>query len=177
MNITQYPASPAEDALISTRLSQDGAGVTFNANGDYSGAAVYWEIRPGSGNRQRIRRLLWTTEDAGTFDTGDYGNSITLTNGITLEHVRGTGASPTVLATLTPDPIITNADISRYCYDVRVDSYGTGNQFLAARWTLAKMRDDGIILDGNQDDALRFTLNDSFVGLVYHGWLAQGCEV
>ncbi len=175
MTIHYYPESIVEDELLSRRFSQDGAGVTYNANGNYSGAAVYWELRPGAGLRWRVRRLLWAIEDAGTFDSGDYGNGINLTNGVQLRHVRGTGASPTVLCNLTPDPIITNAEISRYCYDVRLDVYGQGNEFLSARWTLAKMRGDGIILDGDQDDALRFTLEDNFSALVYHGWLAQGC--
>jgi hypothetical protein len=158
--------------LLSKHFSQDGLDVTVNANGDYSSGEAHWEIRP-AGDVFIVSRMLITIEDNTPLDTGNYGGSSALSNGLIISHVRGDGYSPTILSTLTDVPITRNIDWSRYSYDTRVDTFGTGNNFLSVRLSFHKfgayMR-----LHSNRNEALRITMTDDLSSLIGHFFVAQG---
>lgn len=147
----------------------DGSGTT-NANGNYAAAATDFYIKPGPGDRFIINRLIVHIEDTNGMDVGAYGNAITLTNGIVIQMFKGSN----VVTDLTSgDAIITNGDWGKFCYDISLQSWGTGNDFVQVRWTFSKSGRP-IDLKGWEDEKLVITLNDSFVGLLGHYFQVQG---
>lgn len=140
-----------------------------DAIGDYSSEAAIFEVRPPDGETWNIARLIISVTDSGSFDSGAYGNGITLTNGITLRVSNDDG----IVYNMTPDPIITTVDWSEYCYDGRVDSFGTGNNAFFARWTF---RNAGLFLqlDSRRNERLELVVNDDLTGLIQHRFLVQG---
>ena len=167
------PSSISTNNIVNCHISQNGAGAVTNANGDYSGAAVYWEARPGAGVVWRIPRLLGGARDATAFQINGYIAGGALANGVKIEIVRGTGAGATVLQTV--EPAIKTWDIMGHnCYDLAFrQGSGAGEHFVHFRWTFSKA---GVIfrLDGDQDDAFRITLNDDLRTLTGHNWHVQG---
>ena len=59
----------------------DGTGTT-DGIGDYSSSALSLKYAPTDTEKVSISRMIIKVQDTGTFDTADYGNGITLTNGI-----------------------------------------------------------------------------------------------
>lgn len=157
-------------------MSEEDDGSTFNAIGDYSGGgATTWEYRPGAGVKAHLTRILPLIGDAGAFDAEDYGNGVALTNGITIDVVTDVLGTPTVLYTLvdSDNPILANIDWKRVSYDTELSTWGTGDEFLTARWTWDKFS-AGVELDGDNGDALRIHLNDDFSGLTQHKFTVEG---
>lgn len=155
----------------------DGTGA-FNATGDYSDGGLgltEFGIQPGPGEIFDIARMIITIEDTGSFDSGSYGNNVTLTNGIAIEKRVGTinGASVLDQSLTGAQPIITNVGWGAYCFDVEVHTFGQGNEFLLARWTFLKA---GVFLRlvGDDDEYFAVRLHDDFSGLVDHGFNLQG---
>lgn len=149
----------------------DGTGDT-DMTGDYSSAAETFELHGPTAYEDYtiVERILVYVEDAGTFDTGDYGNAVTLTNGIDLAVTTSTG---TVQVQLTPVSVKTSGDWAALCYDVSQNGWGTGNEFLTARWTFTKFTDGrGLVL--NDGSKLVCTVNDDMRGLVHHRITCQG---
>ena len=100
--------------------------------------------------------------DAGSFDSGNYGNGITLTNGLLFDIVDD---EDTVLLDLLDGlPIMVNPDWARHCYDTAVSSYGQGNETLNARWTFAAIG-TAIRLTGDEGHCLRVTIQDDLTDL------------
>ena len=159
--------------LISQFASSNGDGTgTTNLIGDYSdggdGLSVF-AVEPVS-KAIVIRRMIATIEDSGAPDSGKYGNNITLTNGITITVNE---ANNDVRSTLTPDPVMTNAEWATYCHDLTAHTWGSGNDTLTVRWTFTKgIGDDGVVLDPGE--SIRVILNDDFSDLVAHKFLFQG---
>lgn len=147
----------------------DGSG-NFNANGNYSVTPEIFYIQPPAGRTYVLHRLLVHVVDSGTFDSGSYGNGITLSNGVVIRVSDDEG----VLHTLTAqDPIITNTDWEAHCYDAQPSAYGLGNESLSARWTFTR---DGapIVLRGSKNERLEVYLSDDFSGLVKHTFKVAG---
>lgn len=137
---------------------------------DGSIAPVTLRIQPRRGERKlEIHRMLIMISDVGSFDSGLYGNNITLTNGIDVglydENDR------LILDFMDGDNIITNADWGRLCYDTNHSSYGLGDEFLALRWTFTKA---GGPLNIHKNQYLGVTLADNFTGLEQHIFTCQG---
>jgi hypothetical protein len=120
-----------------------------------------------------LQRLLVNIEDVGNFDADNYGNNISLTsdngvqvicsvNGVSTDHTDGL-------------LIQSNAEWNRLAgIDTVLSDYGTGNQHLNVRYTMAKARPDGVVLKGDEGDRFIVRLKGNFTGLVSHYFMVQG---
>lgn len=171
------------DNLIYSRLlTQDGAldsGVV-DANVNAAAVAAFWELRPPAGQVWYMARLMTHIKCSGAAAWDEFGD-ISLTNGIAMKTVRGTGASPTVTQHITDDAhkIADNDLLRLYQFDVDIVVNGSGpsKDSVHARMMLSRFtsgREGGIFLDGNLDDAFRITLNDDFSALTTLHFTAQG---
>ena len=158
--------------LISQFASSNGDGTgTTSLVGGYSDTGLgvsTFSIEPVT-SAIVLRRMIVTIEDAGAPDSGKYGNNLVLTNGIVITVNE---ANDAVRSTLTPDPVLTNANWASYCHDLTEHAFGTGNDTVTIRWTFTKGNPNGIVLDPGE--SLRVILNDDFSDLVSHKFLFQG---
>jgi len=157
--------------MLSQYLSAngDGTGVTEATMVAGSPETVLY-IEPPTAQDFHIMRMIVYVEDTGAFDADKYGNNITLTNGI---EVRTVGAHGITADLTAGKPVLTNSHWARYCHDIRVDDFGTGNETLSVRWTFEKSGKP-IILSGTDNERLEIVLSDDFSGLVSHLFLVQG---
>jgi len=150
----------------------DGTGTT-SAIGNYASTAETFELVAGPASPSLVvRRMLVTVRDSGAFDAELYGNGVELPNGLTL-HVAD--ADDVLLYSLTPTPIVRNADWTSVCYDAQILTWGIGDEFLAVRWTFAKSMHDsegGIVLEAG--DKLVLTANDDLTSLIDHTFTCEG---
>jgi len=150
----------------------DGSG-TKSAIGNYSetgdGETIF-RIAPPANTIYYVSRMLVHVVDSGSFDSGSYGNAITLVNGIAMKLVNSGGLVQDMLDGV---PIITNPDWARQCYDVSSSSYGSGNETLSVRWTFTKAG-KFIALSGDNGDELQVVFHDDFSDLVAHYFQVQG---
>lgn len=154
----------------------DSAGVAGvnDATGDYSGGdTVYFRIQPPAGERWAISRLIFSLEDAGSIDSGGYGNGVALTNGIEI-RVRQRSEGDRYL--LTPFPVLTNAEWAMLCHDLTRHDFGSGNEVLSGRWTFTK-HGYPIVLNGTFGDNIEIMLKDDFTNLVHHYFLFEGYKL
>jgi hypothetical protein len=146
-------------------------GVTKDAVGDYRSAVERFKITCASGSqRLHLHRMIIYVEDVGNFKSAKYGVDLDLSEGI---HVRVHAANDSIHADLTAaDPIITNAQWGALCYDVTLDTYGTGNNgSLAVRWTFDRA---GAPVTLSSGEYLAVDLNDDFTALEKHTFMVQG---
>lgn len=157
---------------INILLSSNGDGTgTTNANGDYSSTPLSLKYSDGDASDTcLIHRLIVMIEDAGSFDSGKYGNNITVTNGIRV-YVRD--SEDNILEELTAFPITTNGEWGGHCHDITVHSFGSGNEVMSVRWTFSKSGQP-VILNYTDGEYLEVYLNDDFSGLLKHYFLIQG---
>jgi hypothetical protein len=141
-----------------------------NANKDYSVTPASFEIKPSATQIFYLSRLIAFIKDGGTFDSGSYGNGITLTNGLVIKVYRD-GVERINLT--NSQPIKTNTDWSKFCYDTLLSNYGAGDETLSVRWTFSKSG-TFLKLDGSENDKICVELNDNFAGLTEHTFLFQG---
>jgi hypothetical protein len=114
--------------------------------------------------------MLVYVEDAGAFAAEEYGAIPTLTNGVLVQKHDANG----LVTDLTGGkPVKSNAQWSRTCYDMQEQSFGTGNNHIAVRWTFSKAGSP-VVLDGTKGEFLRVLLNDDLSGLVEHNFFVQG---
>lgn len=141
-----------------------------NANGNYAAANTpfYYSCEQ---DRIEIHRMIIHIEDTQGMTAAEYGNlGSALANGYSVRVMESDGT--TELIDLCDGTVITtNASLGRYCYDVDVKTWGSGNESLQARWTFAKSGSP-IILD--QGQRIQVDLNDNFTGLVEHYFMLQG---
>lgn len=168
-----FGASDIFEPIFVAHMSKDADGSTFGAAVDASGAPQYWVYRPTSGIHV-VARMVVYYQDAGAFDAAKYGNNITLTNGVQIQKVQGSGSGATVSTNFTDDPVITNSDWSGYCYDTDVKTWGVGDEVLVCRWSFWKTGRPGVRLDASKNQALRVVLNDDFTGLTQQRFVAWG---
>lgn len=145
----------------------DGTGDT-SAIGDYSLAEEIFYHQPAVNEVFRVTRIVIEVGDDGNFDSGSYGNSVTLTNGIVMRRINNG-----VTRILTKIPITINPHWPRYCFDENPSTYGTGANYMTYRWTYEKSGNP-IRLVGATNDRLEIVLNDDFTGLVDQTFCIQG---
>ena len=145
-------------------------GTTASAIGNYAAAPEEFVYAPAGRQVAYIYRMIIFVQDGGTFDSGDYGNGITLTNGIKIEIKDADG---TIMDLTDGHPIVVNPDWARLCYDVRVDSYGSGDQAMSVRWTFSNSGAP-IRLDAGKGQYLAVVLNDNFSALIDQRFSIQG---
>lgn len=153
-------------------LSLDGLGVTTDANVDGSVTPQYFELRPSTEHLE-VHRIIVLIGDATPISAETYGAVPTLTNGVLVDKVRGTGAGATLIERFTDVPIVSNVGWGQYCYDTKVDDYGAGDNYVGVRWTLAKAGEP-LFLDAGLGDTLRVTIQDDLTGLTEHSFVVEG---
>ena len=157
--------------IITRYLDTNGSGAgTKDASGDYSAAETIFSIQPPPGQAYRIARMIPHVVAGGKLQSDKYGVAIVLTNGIT---IRTRDDSGTLLNLTDSLPIITNTDWARLCYDLAISNFGTGNEYLHARWTFQKSG-QYIRLVGDNNERLEVVLNDDFSDLVEQYFMIQG---
>lgn len=161
------PALAENNAQIFSEAATNGSHTNAVGNYNLTNKGI-WKLQPPINETWHVHRLLIHYEDAGTMDTAAYGNAITLTNGIIIRS----NISNTIY-NLTYDPVHTNGEWSKHNYDVRHDQYGTGNEFISARWSFDKA---GTIikLDGANGDSIDIILQDDLTGLISQSFVFQG---
>lgn len=147
----------------------DGTG-TKDSSVDGSSTQQVFKYVPKSGDKTFLHRLIIHVEDSGSFDSGSYGNGITLTNGVGVE-VRKITDDSVVLDLMDGVPVTKNPEWGRFCYDVDISSYGAGTESLTARWTFEKSGQPLFIQD---DEYFCVTINDDLTGLVEQYFNIQG---
>ena len=163
-------ALQVNETLIFHYLDTNGDGTgAKSAVGNYAVTADQFYYECPTGKTAEINRMLVYIEDAGTFDSGDYGNGLALTNGLTLKVL---GADDTVQCDMTAGlPVKQNGHWARLCYDANHQNYGVGNEYIAVRWTFSQT---GRPLTLDACEKLVLTVNDDFTGLVDHTFHIQG---
>lgn len=149
----------------------DGSG-TKNANGDYSGTVTDFKLsHPADAQVDCfISRMIVHIEDTANPSAAHYGNTgAALTNGIQILKLDADGAT---IQDITDDSTIKkNSQWGEYCFDVVLDSFGSGNDYVQVRWTFAKT---GTPLRLGPGEQLAIRLNDDLTGLINHTFMLQG---
>lgn len=152
----------------------------FLKNGGSSNQAVNGSVTPvnfdyvvAAGDDVYVNRIIVHLEDNTGIDSGSYGGIspvAALTNGITLNIVRADAAMADI-DLLDGEPVQTNADWAKFCYDVSVSNFGSGNEALTIRWTFAGAGKPIHLFPG---DTFRMTIRDDLTSLVAHSANIQG---
>ena len=163
-----------DKVLLYKFLHLEGDSTVVDAVGNYSDAGLgktAFIIKPKPGEIIMIARMIISYTDDGAFDSGSYGNNITLTNGIT-SYFRQNGID--VYQGLDPNiPIMKNPGWAALCYDSRIDDYGQGEVQLSARFTFTTTG-KYIRLNGDTGDEYVLYFHDDFTGLNRQSFLMQG---
>jgi len=129
----------------------------YNFVGDYSVTPTTAFYVPEHGAIANISNLVVLIEDE--LSTGI---------AITLSDDRGNVTS------LTADENIkTNADWTKYAFDIERKAWGVGNEYIVARWNFETFSKK-LSLEGRFGERLNVILNDDFSNLVNHNFLIQG---
>lgn len=149
-----------------TYLRNPNANPPHNANVDGSDTPVEftWE----ADGYYHIYRAIITIGDRGSVDAGYYGNGLELDRGIDVEF-----HTDELIDLLDGVPIRTNADWGARCYDVQSVSFGSGDNYVLARWTFAL---GGIPLRTAPGDRFVFRVNDDLRRLESHWFQLQGVQ-
>lgn len=142
------------------------------ANLDCSAAECIFRLAPPENETWIMARMLFQLEDNSKISAAGYGGGSALTNGIFI-HLHHGGMEYNIT---NAQPITKNSEWAKFCYDVDISNFGTGNEFLSARWTFAKSG-TSILLNGTNNDSISIHLNDDFSGLVSQTFLFQGFRV
>lgn len=163
-------ATAPRDAIYQF-LSTDGAGGgTINANGDYSSTPTRFYIQPPQGEEWTILRMIGEIRDTNGFSAEEYGNlGAALTNGLDVRLVNPSGTIATLAETLKY-----NAEWAAKCYDCDIKTWGTGQEILVFRWTFERDVPGGIVLNGDDGEALEIMMRDNLTGLLEHEFHVRG---
>jgi len=148
----------------------DGSGEK-NAIGDYLTEEQIFFIQPPPEQTYKLKMLIVVVGDRGGMKAAEYGNlGGPLLTGITVRFADNYGARNDLTDGV---PVVDNAHWGMICYDVDLKSWGPGEEYLLARWTVGE---GGRIprLRGNRGERLEFVLNDDFTGLITHRFFVQG---
>ena len=145
----------------------DGTGST-NQNVDGSSTPIIFKVKPASGEILNVTRIIFLLRDNSSFDSGGWGalGGTPLTNGCQLgKKIDGVDYKTFELKS--------NADIAGLCFDISHNNWGSGDEFLTARFTFTKLGAP-IRLIGDNGDELNFTINDDLTGLTDQYITAEG---
>jgi hypothetical protein len=162
---------------LTVYASLNGAGVDLIADNNCSVTACYFEIAPPSDETWVIHRMLVEITDGQPFGPTTYGGIATLTNGIHVHSVTGTGATAVLRSDLTgsDETIKSNASWGARCYDVNHLALGAGDDVFLVRWTFWEGKTGlPILLRGAKGERIQVGLNDDFSGLSDHRFVFQG---
>jgi hypothetical protein len=166
---------PPEDMLyqfLDTNGDGSGTDDAGGVDGSVSGGVLFY-IEAPSNYHYIISRLIITLEDAGNFVAGGFGAEAALSEG---QHYSVHNPSGTEVLDLTDGKNITaNANFSSFMYDVSYLSFGTGNNFLSARWSMFRAGPKGLWLPPGY--RLHNRINDNLSGIVSYQTHVQGFRI
>lgn len=176
-NVSLFSQLPAIFQALSKDPDENQENGNTNAIGDYSDTGdgvTDFCITAQPKYIYLLNRMLIYVEDAGSFDSGSYGNGITLTNGVNLIN----GAPGLFEEVITKAGAIKkNPEWEQYVgIDTKISKYGSGNETLSAMWTFEHMGRP-VFLDGAIGEYACIRLNDDFTGLIKHKFHVQGVKV
>lgn len=169
-NISPNSKRP-EDKLF-RYLTDDGTSSgEFDAIGDYTVATgtptrFYFQAARDA----TIARMIVAIEDSNGMIADEYGNLNTaLTNGITLD-IRDEDGN-VKLDFMDGHPVTTNGDWGIHCYDVTLQDWGSGSDYVFVRWTFSNA---GAFVHLPSGWNIGCSLTDNFTGLLHHTFMMQG---
>lgn len=149
----------------------DGSG---NANMSVDGSAtpVIFKVVPAAGQVIKLARIITSVRDAGSFDSGGWGNNggVQLPVGLDLRWKRN-GA----IYDLTKEKVKSVYDLASYSHDLTHFNFGQGDEFITNRFTFTKAG-QYLTLDGDAGDELQVIVNDDLTYLVDQRVSAQGYQ-
>ena len=138
-----------------------------NMNVDASVVQRVFKLAPPPGEKWHIDNLIIYVEDAGTFDTGSWGNGVTMINGMMPRFKSSQGVKD-----LLSVPIRTSSDLASVTHDIKHFDFGTGNEFLSAKWDFTGLH--SVILDGDNQEEFQVVIRDDLSELSKQTIQAQG---
>ena len=142
-------------------------------DGSVTEVPFYWQCPTGW--HADIERMVVHIRDGANWDADDYGaNALSLAGGILCRIWNATDG--VVLDLLDGEPIKANADWGRVCYDIRLDDFGQGSDFMQVRWTFAKSGSP-VHLNGDAGDRLEIIIRDDCTFLTAHYFMIQGQSI
>lgn len=151
-------------------VNGDGSG-NENVNGNYSSAEEIFYIQPPAGQVFRIERMIVNLRDGSGFRADKYGKiNNGLVNGIELRIQNDEG---TVVNLTNGINIKTNGDWAGVCYDATLYKEGSGDDYLAVRWTFSRAGYP-LRLVGDNNERLELVVNDDLSDLTHHYFQVQG---
>lgn len=119
----------------------------------------------------RVQRMVIEIEDTAGMGVTDYGNITSgLTAGVHVHHIDIDGTTKLHDLTLL-DPIKTNGQWGSYCYDVKINTWGNGNDNCLVRWTFSNA---GTPIRLKKGQRFAITVADDLTGLTAHRFHIQG---
>ena len=147
-------------------LSDSSGSIEMNVDGSVT--PVEFKLQPPADENYLVHRAILYIEDSGSFDSGFWGNGITMANGIDFCLVIDGKES-----TCTPFPWKMIGDVAAVAYDFDHKKIGAGNEWAASRLSFDKFG-DGVPLSGQRGDYLLMRINDDLTGLVRQHLTAEG---
>ena len=144
-----------------------------NANVDGSVTTQIFKVEATAGWNAKLSRMIVQIGDSGALSADEYGNIAALANGVDIGLFNKDDDS-LILDLLDGAFIKNNGDWSRHCYDMKPDDFGTGLNFISARWTFEK---DGQRLTLDDHTYFGIRINDNLTGLVAHYFEVRGTEI
>lgn len=142
-------------------------------NVDGSSTPQVFKLKPRSGEYAiELHKAVVYVEDAGTFDSGSFGNGISLTNGISLAIYDSN--DNVVLDLMAGKNITTNPHWGSLCERLELSSYGAGNESLTAHFDFNTTM-PCLYIGPNQ--YLGITIADDLTGLVDFHFFGIGCII
>ncbi len=121
-----------------------------------------------------IHRLIVVLEDNAVLNADNYGGLSALTNGLQVRMIAGDEVTGEIALDLLGGSTIKNhVDWAAHAYDLQEHVFGSGNNFVAVRWTFSH-GGRPLLLDSFQNDKLVVTINDDLSSLVLHEFIIQG---
>ncbi len=136
---------------------------------DGSTIPVPFLVKPAAGEVLRVARWILTIRDGGSFDSGGWGNNggSPLDEGLLVEMIQDSVTYPLL------DAVKSHVDVASLCYNLSHHSWGSGDEFLVARWTFTATG-QYLRLVGDDGDELRVVVRDDLTHLVEQTIYVQG---
>lgn len=145
----------------------------FNAIMNAANQPVEFVLKPWGGEKRNvINRMIVSIGDAGSIDSGAYGNGVKLSKGIEFFIANRDGKVDVDL--LDGDTVKRNVDWVKNCHDMTLHDFGSGDTLLTARWTFSS---SGTPLVITRDRFLVVRFNDNFTKLTEHCFKLQGFAI
>jgi len=161
------PASWDWNIFEYLKLGGDGS---IDATGDHSGTDGEYSWT-ASGGTAEIHRMIVHLEDTFGFAASGYGDGSDLGSGTGLRLVLRDSSDNEQYDILGGQEIRTNSDWAGICYDTAVSDYGSGNDYLTARFTFANSGSPLVIPSGS---SLVLIVRADMQFLVKHRFFLQG---